>query len=59
MKQNLGLKRLPDDLFSIVDRLSSERGPLRFLDPCRHVGFDIFDEEKDQPVQDSAPWDSL
>ncbi|KAI0135870.1 aldo-keto reductase, partial [Daldinia grandis] len=57
MKENLRLKRLPDDAFVAVDQLSSERGPLRFLDPGRHIGFDIFDEEKDQPVDDSAPWD--
>ncbi|XDG08717.1 hypothetical protein ABKA04_008332 [Annulohypoxylon sp. FPYF3050] len=57
MKQNLQLKRLPEDMFAIVDQLSLERGPLRFLDPSRHIGFDIFDEEKDQPVADSAPWD--
>jgi hypothetical protein len=57
MKQNLQLKRLPEDLFNVVDQLSSERGPIRFLDPSRHLGFNIFDEENDQPVANSAPWD--
>lgn len=57
MKQNLQLKRLPDDMFAVVDQLSTERGPLRFLDHRRHIGFDIFDEENDQPVESSAPWD--
>jgi alcohol dehydrogenase (NADP+) len=57
MKQNLQLKRLPEDLFNIVDQLSSKRGPIRFLDPSRHLGFNIFDEENDQPVANSAPWD--
>ncbi|KAI0378273.1 aldo-keto reductase [Hypomontagnella monticulosa] len=57
MEQNLRLKRLPDDMFLVVDQLSLKRGPLRFLDPSRHLGFDIFDEERDQPVGDSAPWD--
>jgi diketogulonate reductase-like aldo/keto reductase len=59
MTQNLQLKRLPDDLFDAVDTLSTKRlrGPIRFLDPSRHIGFDIFDEEHDQPVADSAPWD--
>ncbi|KAI1469879.1 aldo-keto reductase [Daldinia caldariorum] len=56
MKQNLQLERLPDDLFATVDRLSLERGPLRFLGPSRHIGFDIFDEGRDQPVEDCAPW---
>jgi diketogulonate reductase-like aldo/keto reductase len=57
MKQNLQLKRLPDELFSDVDTVSSQNGPMRFLNPSRHIGFDIFDEELDQPVANSAPWD--
>lgn len=57
MEQNLQLRRLPDDLFRVVDNLSVKRGPLRFLDPSYHLGFDIFDEEADQPVANSAPWD--
>ncbi|KAI9768278.1 MAG: hypothetical protein M1839_004142 [Geoglossum umbratile] len=57
MQQNLQLKRLPGDLFNVIDQLSSERGPIRFLDPRRHLGFNIFDEENDQPAANSAPWD--
>lgn len=57
MEQNLKLKKLPQEDFAVVDQLSSARGLLRFLDPSRHLGFDIFDEEKDQPVGNSAPWD--
>ncbi|KAK0629422.1 NADP-dependent oxidoreductase domain-containing protein [Bombardia bombarda] len=44
MQQNLEVKKLPDTDFEIVDKLSSNRGPIRFLDPSRHLGFDIFDE---------------
>lgn len=57
MKQNLRLKRLPEDLFDTVNNISSSRGLTRFLDPGRHIGFDIFDEDNDQPVEDSAAWD--
>lgn len=57
MVQNLQLTRLSDEDFRTVDQLSSERGPVRFLDPSRHLGFDIFDEENDQPVANIAPWD--
>ena len=57
MKQNLGIQALPDDLFAVVDQVSLAQGPIRFLDPSRHLGFDIFDEENDQPVGDVAPWD--
>ncbi|KAK4175487.1 putative alcohol dehydrogenase [Triangularia setosa] len=57
LEQNLHLTRLPDDLFAVMNAISSEKGPIRFLDPSRHICFDIFDEEKDQPVKNKAPWD--
>jgi hypothetical protein len=57
MEQNLRLKRLPDNVFKAVDQLSVENGGIRFLNPSRHLGFDIFDEERDEPVESSAPWD--
>lgn len=57
MKQNLQLKKLPENFFIEVDQLASKHGFIRFLDPSRHLGFDIFDEENDQPLGNSAPWD--
>lgn len=58
MEENLAIKRLPDELFEEVDVLERKRGgPTRFLDPSKHLGFDIFDEEEDQPVGNGAPWD--
>ncbi|KAH7313914.1 aldo-keto reductase [Stachybotrys elegans] len=57
MTQNLHLKKLPQEIFELVDGLSDDKGPIRFLDPTPHLGFDIFDEEQDQPVANSAPWD--
>ncbi|KAK4445763.1 NADP-dependent oxidoreductase domain-containing protein [Podospora aff. communis PSN243] len=57
MIQNFEIQRLPEDLYDIVNNLWAERGPIRFLDPSRHLGFDIFDEVNDQPTSDSAPWD--
>ncbi|KAK4161152.1 NADP-dependent oxidoreductase domain-containing protein [Cladorrhinum sp. PSN259] len=57
MQQNLQLKRMSDELFQRVDALTSERGPIRFLDPSRHICFDIFDEQNDQPIDNKAPWD--
>ncbi|KAK3904931.1 hypothetical protein C8A05DRAFT_42078 [Staphylotrichum tortipilum] len=50
MRENLQVRRLPDDVFDAVEAVSSSRGPIRFLDPGRHLGFDIFDEERDQPT---------
>ena len=58
MEQNLTIKRLPGELFEEVNRLSGIRdGPIRFLDPSGHLGFNIFDEKEDQPVESRAPWD--
>ena len=57
MKENLQLEKLPDEDFEALQKLWLERGPIRFLDPSRHIGFDIFDEEKDEPLADKAPWD--
>lgn len=58
MRQNMNLKRLPKDVFEVVDKVSADRGPIRFLDPSNHLGFDIFDEEHDQPTGNAAPWDN-
>ncbi|KAH9907303.1 aldo-keto reductase [Xylariomycetidae sp. FL2044] len=41
----------------VIDGLSSTTGPIRFLNPSPHIGFDIFDEENDQPLGNKAPWD--
>ncbi|KAK0669040.1 NADP-dependent oxidoreductase domain-containing protein [Cercophora samala] len=56
LEQNLHLGRLPDHLFEAVTSISSEKGPMRFLDPSHHTCFDISDEENDQPVKNKAPW---
>ncbi|TRX97655.1 hypothetical protein FHL15_001410 [Xylaria flabelliformis] len=57
LRQNLQLFRLCDTDFRSIEDLLSQRGPIRFLDPSPHIGFDIFDEENDQPTADKAPWD--
>lgn len=59
LQQNLQLTRLSDELFEVVEGLVAEKGPIRFLDPSRHICFDIFDEEEDQPAANSAPWDEV
>ncbi|KAK4098485.1 hypothetical protein N658DRAFT_431842, partial [Parathielavia hyrcaniae] len=59
MRQNLDLKRLPDDLFDEINAVSSRRGAIRFLDPGRHIGFDIFDEVVDQPLGFQSHWLSV
>lgn len=52
MKENLELgAKLEEAVFEGVNQIVGERGPIRFLNPLQHIGFDIFDEEKDQPVE--------
>lgn len=50
MKENMALAELPRGIVEAVDALEGKYGATRFLDPSRHIGFDIFDEEHDQPV---------
>ncbi|KEY65517.1 hypothetical protein S7711_08752 [Stachybotrys chartarum IBT 7711] len=57
MQENLQLQKLPQNLFEDISRIVKEKGPIRFLDPQLHLGFDIFDEEHDQPVENAALWD--
>lgn len=58
LRSNMEVRKLPDELFNLVDGLAASHfgGPVRFLDPSRHIGFDIFDEGNEQPTTDSAPW---
>lgn len=59
LQENLCIAPLNQKHFATIDTLSTtiESGPIRFLDPSEHLGFDIFDEEIDQPVENQAPWD--
>ncbi|TVY92220.1 putative oxidoreductase [Lachnellula willkommii] len=59
LAENLCLSALKDEHFQIVDTLTDnmESGPLRYLNPEKHLGFDIFSEEADEPVGNVAPWD--
>ncbi|KAK8116002.1 aldo-keto reductase [Apiospora sp. TS-2023a] len=57
LSENLNLFSLPEVDLQKVNKLSHKTGDIRFLDPKPHIGFDIFDEENDEPVDDKAPWD--
>ncbi|MCJ1316179.1 hypothetical protein MMC15_001499 [Xylographa vitiligo] len=57
LAENLEVTALNEKDFEIINGLAREAGPIRYLDPCGHVGFDVFDEVRDEPVADSAPWD--
>ena len=50
--ENLRPAALQTEQMRTVNSLGSAIGPIRYLDPQKHVGFDVFDEENDQPVAD-------
>lgn len=58
LKENLTLAQLSDEHFAAVDKLTEGRGTSRYLVPTAHIGFDIFNEERDEPLGDKAPWDA-
>jgi alcohol dehydrogenase (NADP+) len=58
LKENFDLHELDKEDFDVISDLRKESGLVRFLDPSNHLGFDIFDENEDQPVDNSAPWDT-
>ncbi|PYH92520.1 Aldo/keto reductase [Aspergillus ellipticus CBS 707.79] len=51
MSENIDLVRLSDEDMAEISNLSKMKGEVRYLDPRNHIGFDIFDEIHDQPVQ--------
>lgn len=51
MAENLALEELSPRCFAAVDALHEETGQMRFLCITDKIGFDIFDEEQDQPVE--------
>lgn len=59
LPENLSIGPLSKEHFAIIDDLATtiESRPVRYLDSSKHLGFDIFDEELDQPVYNHAPWD--
>ncbi|KAK2781058.1 hypothetical protein FQN53_000820 [Emmonsiellopsis sp. PD_33] len=54
MVENRGVFRLSDEDVMRINGISGVKGAVRFLDPEGHIGFDIFDEEVDEPVTDDG-----
>ncbi|KAL8724601.1 MAG: hypothetical protein Q9181_006756 [Wetmoreana brouardii] len=50
MVENMNLFTLKEEDMEKINRSGEEKGRVRFLDPRNHIGFDIFDEESDEPV---------
>ncbi|KAF4631258.1 hypothetical protein G7Y89_g6872 [Cudoniella acicularis] len=51
MIKNRDLFRLKDEHMEEINSLAEKKGALRFLDPRDHIGFDIFREDVDEPVE--------
>ena len=51
MVENRDLIMLTDEQMDRINRLADEKGSVRFLDPREYLGFNIFDEEHDEPVE--------
>lgn len=50
MKENRELFTLSDEEMAIVNSIAERKGIVRFLDPKTHIGFDIFREDVDEPI---------
>ena len=50
LSENLMLLELQTEQVNEIKTLGTTVGPIRYLDPREHVGFDVFDEQNDQPV---------
>jgi alcohol dehydrogenase (NADP+) len=50
MAENLSLFTLSEEHMERINMLASKYGEVRYLDPRYHIGFDVFDENIDQPM---------
>jgi diketogulonate reductase-like aldo/keto reductase len=50
MVENKELFRLKDEDMMRINRIAEVKGTVRYLDPKNHIGFDVFSEERDEPV---------
>ncbi|MCJ1382330.1 hypothetical protein MMC17_005443 [Xylographa soralifera] len=53
---NFVLPELSKADLKTVDSLKEPQDWIRFLDPEEYLGFDIFNEEADEPVADAPSW---
>lgn len=49
--ENMDLRTLDEEDMVAITGLAERKGIVRYLDPRGHVGFDIFDEAVDEPVE--------
>jgi diketogulonate reductase-like aldo/keto reductase len=51
MVENRALSRLSDKDVEKINKIVESTGTVRYLDPKEHIGFDIFTESLDEPVE--------
>ena len=54
MLENRDLFRLSDEHIARINCIAKVKGSIRYLDPRNHIGFDIFNEDVDEPILDSS-----
>ena len=50
------LSKLPQADLDALSVLKEKHDFIRFLDPTDYLGFDVFNEEADEPIADKPPW---
>ena len=50
MVENRNLFRLSEEHVMKINCIAKVKGSVRYLDPRNHIGFNIFNEESDEPV---------
>ena len=53
---NIKLIGLSKADITVLDHTRKQDDFIRYLDPQDYLGFDIFNEEADEPVADEPPW---
>jgi len=49
--ENMELFRLSDEDMARISHITEVKGTVRYLDPRNHIGFNIFNESGDEPVE--------
>lgn len=50
MRENRDLFLLSDEDMTRINSLAADKGIVRYLEPKDYIGFDIFNEEADEPL---------
>ena len=56
IRANLELSKLSEPDTETINSIKQEGNYVRFLDPKDYLGFDVFNEEADEPIADKSPW---